>query len=469
MKPSTPAAFKLMMNGSAALCDIEQNGMRIDVDYLDRTIKETDIRIKEMQADLRNDKVYKIWRRRFGERTDLGSRKQLGVIIFKDMGVECKHRTKTGRPKTDVESLEDVDFPFVEKLTTLEKLKKVQSTYLIGVRRETVNGFVHPVCNLHLVITFRSSYNNPNIQNQPHHDPIQSKLIRTAFIPRKDHVILEMDYDGHEFRGAASFWQDKAMAEWANNPDLDIHRDMAAECYCLDRDQVTKNSRYFAKNQFVFPILYGSYYISCAKNLWNVIHRDKITTTDGVGLYDHLLEQGITELGDLNPRNDPRPGTFEKHIKEVEEDFNKKFPEWSEKKEKWWDKYVKNGQFRISTGFVCSGVYSRNQLMNTPIQGPSFHILLWSLIQINNYFKKHKMRSKILCQIHDSIMMDVFEPELQDVIEICQRIMTKEVRKHWKWISVPLETEIEVAVRNWHEKKEWFNVNGVWQPKEEMI
>jgi len=465
MKPSSPAAYKLLLDGSAALADIEQNGMRIDVDYLDRTIKETNINIKEMEADLRLDEVYKIWRKLYGDKTDLGSRKQLGKVIFGELGVECKHRTKGGLPKTNVEALEDVDFPFVRKLTTLEKLKKVQSTYLIGVRRETVNGFAHPVCNLHLAITFRSSYTNFNIQNQPIHDSVQAKLIRTAFIPRDGHVLLEMDYGGHEFRGAASFWQDNAMAEYASSNDLDIHRDMAAECYLLERDEVTKNSRYFAKNQFVFPILYGSYYISCARNLWNMIGREKITTTDGVGLYDHLLEQGITELGDLNPRESPRSGTFEKHIKEVEEEFNKKFPEWSEKKEKWWNKYVENGQFRISTGFVCSGVYSRNQLMNTPIQGPAFHILLWSLIQINNYFKKHKMKSKILCQIHDSILVDTYESELQDVIEISQRIMTQDVRKHWPWITVPLSVEVELCIKNWHEKEEWFNTNGKWQPK----
>jgi len=157
MKPSSPAAFKLMMNGSSALADIEQNGMRIDVEYLDRTIKETSLKIKELESDLRLDEVYKIWRKLYGDKTDLGSRKQLGKVIFDELGVECKQRTKGGLPKTDVEALEEVDFPFVRNLTTLEKLKKVQSTYLIGIRRETVNGYVHPVFNLHLAITFRSS------------------------------------------------------------------------------------------------------------------------------------------------------------------------------------------------------------------------------------------------------------------------------------------------------------------------
>jgi hypothetical protein len=122
-------------------------------------------------------------------------------------------------------------------------------------------------------------------------------------------VLVEVDYSALEFRIAASFWKDPAMVAYASDSSLDIHRDMAGECYMLD--EVPKSSRFYAKNQFVFPILYGSYYISCAKNLWSVIETGNLETSDGIGLYDHLKSQGIRKLGLCDSRIPPRRGTFE--------------------------------------------------------------------------------------------------------------------------------------------------------------
>lgn len=455
MKASSKEAFKLMMEGSAVLTDVEEHGMRIDVGYLDRTINEADQKIKDLINELKKDDVYKIWRKMHGERTNLGSRHQLGNVVFNELGVECKHKTKTGKPKTDEEALEEVDHPFVKRWVNVEKLKKTRNTFLAGIRREVdYNGFLHPHFNQHIASTHRLSSTDPNFQNLPIRDPRQAKLIRRAFVPRGDkYILVEIDYSALEFKGAAFFWKDQGMIEYASDPSLDIHRDMAAECYDLAIEMVTKQARSFAKNQFVFPILYGSYYVNCAANLWQNIGRAGLTTADGTPLYDHLAKQGITELGNCNPKKKPRAGTYEKLIKGVEDRFNERFPTWSEEKEKWWDLYLKRGWFEILTGFVCKGIYSRNNLMNTPIQGPCSHLLLWSLIELNKWLKKNKMRSKIIGTIHDSIEMDVHEDEFDDVIAMAHRIMTKMIREHWKWIVVPLDIEVEVSRTNWYEKK----------------
>ena len=107
----------------------------------------------------------------------------------------------------------------------------------------------------------------------------------------------------------------------------------------------------------------------------------------------------------------------------------------------------------MMTGFVCSGVFSRNQLYNLPVQGPAFHCLLWSLTQIVNRMKRDKMRSVVVGQIHDSIVADVHRDELDDYLQLVKQTMTVDVRKHWSWIVTPLIVEAEVAETNWYEKK----------------
>ena len=457
------------MEGSQALTDVEQHGMRVDVDYLNKAIKWSGDKIASMEAELRDDDIFLSWRKVFGPRADVTNREQLGKVVFDELGhpvgkcqtcggercQDCggtgENRKKNGSPKTDEDTLDLVDLPFIKKWVSLEKLKKVRSTYLIGVLRETVDGFIHPSFNLHLLITFRSSSSDPNVQNQPIRDPRQAKLIRTAYIPRSDdHVLLEIDYSAQEFKGAACHWSDKAMVAYASDSNLDIHRDMAAECFLLDAVDVSKGARGYAKNQFVFPILYGSYYRSCAAGLWQYTAREGIKTKSDVLLHDVLRKKGIDRLGG---KKDEGKGTYVGHIKSVEEKFNKRFPEWSRKKEDWWQKYLKNGFFEMMTGFVCSGIYSKNNVMNYPIQGPSFHLLLWSLIELNKWLKKNKMKTKIICEIHDSILFDAHRKELDDVVYMAKKIMTEAVRKAWKWVIVPLAIEAEMSETNWFEKK----------------
>jgi len=443
MKASTPEAFQLMMEGSAALAEMEANGMRVDVEYLNRAIDKTAETIRRIEDDLRDDEVFQIWRKVYGAKADLGSREQLGHVVFTELGVECKTRTKTGLPKTDGKALEDVDFPFVKWWVDLKKLEKARDTYLIGLRNETVDGFVHPFFNLHLAYTYRSSVDRPSLQNQPIRDPRQAKIIRTSYIPRSpDHVLLEKDYSALEFRGAANFWKDRDMVQYASDPSLDIHRDMAAECYLLDLDNVSKDCRGFAKNQFVFPTLYGSSPKNCASNLWVQIGRSGLKTKAGVGVYDHLASRGIASAEQ-----------FKNHIFEVSKKFKARFPHWDKEKDVWWDLYQKRGWFELSTGFVCKGNFSYNNLMNTPIQGPSFHCLLWSIIEIGKWLKKYKMKTKLICEIHDSILADVYRPELQDYHEVSTRIMTEDIRKAWPWILTPLAVETDIAETNWYEKK----------------
>lgn len=462
IKSTTLDAYRLIHEGTLALADVEANGIRIDVGRLDRTIYEVSLRIADLTEELKQDEIWKTWQKKFGRKASLGSRTQLGEIVYGELGYKCQAYTsggKTGkrRPKVDEKELAGIDLPFIRQWIGVKKLEDLRSTYLKGIRREVVDGYLRPSFNLHLVRTYRSSCDHPNFQNIPIREKEIAKLIRPCFIPREGRVFVEVDYSALEFRVAACFWRDDAMVEYASDPDKDIHRDMAAECYCINPavdGGVPSDVRFFAKNQFVFPTLYGSYYCNTARNLWNVIESGQLTTADGDSLYDHLAIYGIRELGSCDGKCEPEDGEFEFHIKGVEQRFHDRFPQWAKRKEQWQRRYNERGWFRTLTGFICSGIMSRNDLFNYPVQGPAFHLLLWSLIELNKWLKENGMKSMIVGQIHDSIVLDCTEDELDDVLAEAKRIMTKDVRKHWPWVVTPLSIEAEVSRTNWYEKKE---------------
>ena len=195
MIPISKSAYELMHRGALALANVEANGMRIDVPYLDKTIQEVDKRIQKFTGLLKQHKIYRTWSRTYGKRAALGSRAQLAHVLFDVMGYPCQSRTKTGRPSMDGSNLERLDLKFVKRYLEVEKLKKLLGTYLKGIKREVVLGRLHPFFNLHLVSTYRSSSSSPNFQNIPIRDKLIGKLVRRAFIPahpqRTDRVQFE--------------------------------------------------------------------------------------------------------------------------------------------------------------------------------------------------------------------------------------------------------------------------------------
>ncbi len=457
MKPTTGKGYKLLHNGCIALSQVEANGIRIDTDYLNEAIASTNDKIKKLSSKMKEDKIFKLWRKTFGLKTNMGSRQQLGTILFTIMKIPCPAYTKTKRPVTDATVLETLNIKFVKRLLKLEKLKKAKVTYLQGILRETTNGFLHPFFNLNIVQTFRSSSDKPNFQNIPVKNPVIKKLVRQAFIARLNHQLVEVDYSGAEICCATCYHKDPRMISYIKDDTKDLHRDMAMECYMIPKKQVSWDARDTGKNMFVFPEFYGDYYIHCAKNMWEAIISRHIKTNDGLSLIKHLRRKGVLKLGACNSENRPKKGTFEKHIQEVEDNFwNNRFKVYKQWKEDWWDAYLEKGYFDTLTGFRIEGIMKRNEVINYPVQGSAFHWLLWSLIRIQKLLAKYKMRSLLVGQIHDSIVGDIYRKELRNYLEICQQVMTIDIRKHWKWINTPLKIEAEVAPvgGSWYDKKE---------------
>lgn len=445
-QPNTYGGYKLLHDGALALADAEENGMRIDKDYCLKQQSHLTRRIKHTENKIKFHEEVKLWRKKYRSKFNLDSNTQLADILFNDMGYETETTTDKGNPSVSQAALEQLNIPVVQDLILLRRLKKARDTYLNNYIIESVEGYLRPFFHLHTVRTFRSSSSRINFQNQPVRLPEIKRMIRRAVIPRPGRMIAEIDYTGLEVRIAACYHKDPNMIDEITNPEKDMHRDMAMECFMLAEDEWTSDTRYCGKNMFVFPQFYGDYYGNNAKAMWQAITNLKLKTKQGTPLFKHLKKHGIKNYT-----------KFEEHIQEVEDYFwNERFGVYGEWKEKHWEQYCDVGYVDMKTGFRCSGLMGRNDAINYPIQGAAFHCLLWSLIELNRWLKKNNMKTCIIGQIHDSIVLDIDPAELNTVLAKAKHIMTEKIRLFWSWIVVPLDIEVELTPvdGSWYLKKE---------------
>jgi uracil-DNA glycosylase family 4 len=398
--PSLKRANNLFFDGLLAFCDIEQEGICIDVNWYENRQKELTTEIDNIEAELVNGKEGVKFKRLKGRELKIASNKDLVDLFFDVMGLEVSKKTMSGNPSVDVESLLGMKLPFTEKLLRYRKLIKIRDTYLAQFLRENIGGKIHPSFLLHTVDTYRSSCVSPNFQNIPVREEEAKKETRSGIIPSKGNKLLEVDYKAMEVRICACYTKDPELIGYINDPTSDMHTDQAKILFKSTDKETSKDMRFYAKNGFVFPEIYGSYYKSCAESLW--ASAKGVTTKSGIPLLTHLKQQGIKNID-----------AFIIHVKEVEKKFFRKFSlikEWKEANENW---YSEHGYIQYLFGHKRGGYLSRNALANYPIQGAAFHCLLWSLIQLNRIRKKEKWKTKIVGQIHDSIIFDM-DPQEQD-------------------------------------------------------
>lgn len=452
VKAHSDDARDLLVKGTVALAKATHNGIRVDMDYCRKQHHRLGKRVKRMRERLLSSDLGGAWQDKYGSSMNWESSEQLGDIIYNELGYEPKVFTETGKPSTSAAAIESIGLTEVKDVVDIERLSKARGTFLASIMREATeqdgDWFLHPYFGLNVAQTFRSNSRNPNFQNFPKRVPEIMKLIRGCFIPRDGQQLGEVDYSGAEIRGAYCYHQDPSMREEITNPDRDMHRDMAMESYKLTLDEIGftdpsqaklyKGLRHCGKNGFVFPAFYGDYHKSIANELWEFIALNQLKTAQGVPLFQHLRSKGIKNLEQ-----------FTQHIKDVEDLFwNERFPVYNRWRERWFRAYEKKGYFNTLTGFTCRGHMRRNQVINFPVQGTSFQMLLWSFIQLTDIAERQGWRTKIVGQIHDSIVFD-FHPEERDhVLRTAQRVMTRDLRRHWRWINIPMEVDADIAPVN---------------------
>lgn len=452
LAPNSYEGYRLLHEGVLALADAEEAGMMVDVEYVKQKKKHLTRVIAHAEKKIAKQPEILRWKKIYGKAFNIDSDQQMADVLFKHLGYEPQVFTNNDNPSVSQEALEQIDSPMVQEIIELRRLKKIKGTYLENYIRETVDSYLHPFFHLHIVQTFRSSSSRINFQNQPVRIPMVKKMVRQAVIPRPGRMLCEIDYSGVEVRIAACYHKDPAMIQEIIDPERDMHRDMAQECYLLDDEDLidgskrAKDIRYCGKNKFVFPQFYGDYYGNNAKDLWSAISTLKLKSKEGRDLKAHLKRHGIKSQED-----------FTNHLQQVEDFFwTEKFPVYAQWKEDHWKEYCRNGFVSLLSGFVCRGKMSKNEAINYPVQGAAFHCLLWSLVRLNRWLRENGYKTLIIGQVHDSIVLDMVPEEMNEVLAQAKKIMTEEIRAHWPWIIVPLEIEAEVTPVNgsWFLKKE---------------
>lgn len=456
-----PEAYQLFHEGCLALTKAERQGLRIDVEYAKRKSKKLQMQIDRLEEKIKNSTFYRHWQHTARGKVNLNSGTMLGNYLYNIKKIMPAKLTETGKGSTDEEALSMLHIPELDWILERSKLQKIKDTYLSAFVREQVDGVLHPFFNLHIARTYRSSSSNPNFQNIPKRDEVAMKTVRQAIYPRHGYQLLEMDYSGIEVSIAACYHKDPTMIKYITDPTTDMHGDMAAQiCMIKDFDKHVKEHKVLrsaTKNSFVFPQFYGDYYKNCAVNLCsNWLHlptnqrwkkTDGILLPEGQTIGEHFICNGIKTYED-----------FEKHMQEIESHFwGTRFPVYAQWKEDHYAEYLKKGYITLKTGFVCKGVMRKNEVINFPVQGAAFHCLLWLFKELDKAFLKNGLRTRLVGQIHDAVVLDVHPEELLVVYDLIQDIGIRELSEHFSWINVPLQIEAELCPvdGSWAEKEEW--------------
>jgi DNA polymerase I-like protein with 3'-5' exonuclease and polymerase domains len=272
-------------------------------------------------------------------------------------------------------------------------------------------------------------------------------ITRNCLYPRLGNLLMEADYKQVEVGISACYHKDPTMLKYIKE-NGDMHKDVAIQIFGIKNFDKHiyghKTLRKAAKNGFVFPQFYGDYYKPCAKSLacgWGNLPEGKwkkgqgTEFEDGVMLSDHMISLGINSLE-----------KFTEHIRKIEKHFwEKRFPIYQKWKEDMWKKYQVKGYVDLFTGFRCGGLMDKKNVGNYPIQGAASHCLLWSFIRVTQLLEEKNMQTKLICQIHDALILDIYPPELEEVQKMVNYVMCVEVKEVWDWIIVPLAVEFDVG------------------------
>jgi len=384
------------------LANMEKEGILVDKDYLDKLESEIKIKLKDLE-----DKIYTISEEEF----NISSPKQLGVILFEKLNIPYPKKSKNSNYSTDKEVLDKIRMfnPIVSLVEEYRMLSKLNSNYVVGLKEQIMSdNKIHTIYNQCLTRTGRLSSKDPNLQNIPNHDEY-GRLIRKCFISKDGYSFLSSDYSQIELRLFAEFSNVDSLKE-AFIHNEDIHRFTAAKIFNKELNEVTKEERSKAK-AVNFGIIYGISSFGLANDL-------SINLNDAKDFIDKYMEKfnGIKEY----------------MKKEVEE-----------AKKLGYVKTIMNRKRPIdeikSTNYMIR-MQGERMALNTPIQGSGSDILKKAMVDIDTEFKNKNIKSKMLLQIHDELVFEVKEEE----IEIVKEIVKEKMENAFK-LSVPLVVDINVG------------------------
>ena len=400
---------KIDMPTVEVLSDMQWNGMYVDKEELNNFGNEL-----KQNIEILTKEIYEL----AGEEFNINSTKQLGVVLFEKMKLPIIKKTKSGY-STDVDVLEKLkrEDPIIEKILDYRQLMKLNSTYVEGLKpyinpkTQRIHSFFHQT----ITATGRISSTEPNLQNIPTRFEL-GKRVRKIFKPEQGKVYIDSDYSQIELRVLAHISEDEHMINAFKN-DEDIHKQAASKVFKTPIEEVTSEQRSSAK-AVNFGIVYGISDFGLGEQLG--ISRKKAKQ-----YIEEYLEQysGIKNFMDKITETAKEQGY-------VETLFNRRryIPE------------LKSNNYMVRQ-------FGTRVAMNTPIQGTAADIMKIAMINVYNEIRKRNLKSKIVLQVHDEMMIEAPIDEAEEMKEIIKDQMQKAAK-----LKVPLIAKVSEA-NNWYDCK----------------
>ena len=387
------------------LGDMEYDGVVVDKDILNEMGNEIKIKLEILSKEIYN---------LAGTSFNISSPQQLGEVLFERLNLPHGKKGKTGY-STAVDVLNKLvnKHPIIEKILEYRMLNKLYTTYVEGLISTIKDGKIHTIYTQTLTRTGRLSSIEPNLQNIPIRTEY-GRLIRKAFLPSPNSIIISGDYSQIELRILAHMANVPALIDAFNN-DLDIHSKTASDIF--KTDVVTKEMRRIAK-AVNFGIIYGISSFGLSENL-------NISPKEAKQFIDEYLKTypGIKEYMDNTIKEAYECG-YAKTL------FNRK---------RIIDE-LKNTNYMIRQS-------GERMALNTPIQGTSADIIKKAMVLIHQKFKENNLKSKLIIQVHDELVFDCLKEEQKIVTKIMKDVMENVIK-----LKVPLKIDIEYG-DSWYEAK----------------
>ncbi|SFB31480.1 DNA polymerase I [Clostridium frigidicarnis] len=401
--------YNIEMPLTKVLSYMEGYGFKVDKDKLNELGEKFTYEIKNIQEEIFNLSE---------EEFNINSPKQLGKILFEKLDLPVIKKTKTGY-STNAEVLEQLSdkHPIIDKITYYRQLTKLYSTYVEGLKNVIQeDGNIHSSFNQTVTTTGRLSSTEPNLQNIPIKYEM-GREIRKVFIPdNSESLILSADYSQIELRVLADIADDENLIN-AFKEHSDIHTKTASEVFGVPIDEVTSLLRGRAK-AVNFGIVYGISDFSLAKDLG-------------------IAKKEAKQYMDIYFERYPKVKDYLKNI--VEEGKEKGYVTTIVNRRRYIPEINASNKIVKSLG--------ERLAMNTPIQGSAADIIKLAMIKVFNELQTRKLKSKLILQVHDELIINVYKDELKEVEEIVKTQMENVMN-----LDVPLEIDMNIG-NNWYEAK----------------
>lgn len=447
--------FKLYMAGLKVFTKASEKGFVVKIDVLLQNLDICDAEITKSLDAITKSPELDIWKKKKRYEFNPASSAHLRELFFDLLGYDTEKRTDKNQLSTDADVMETISLnsELAGLILTFSKYIQIES-FLEGIKKNTVNGVIHPDIGLARASTGRSSSQNPNFQNLPVKDEVAMNLIKNCLTVPEGYEIYAPDYSNLEVRGGYSIHGDKTLKAELEDETIDPHSLMASRIFGDDLEDITlqiAKLKYPQKKSFTedelkkvfkedirtyakspnFLLAYGGSTTRLYKTLWDETFKDYHK--------QFFINKG---LGD--------PVKFRAHCQSMFDFYWGRYQQLFDWRESTWEEYLSNGYIYSPEGFRINGIVTKNLICNAPIQGSSFVVALRGLVELDTVLEEGGYESYIILQIHDSDEIAVKPSEFFNGLkELIHECTVDYVNENTPWLRIDMEMEGEYFLGDW--------------------